>query len=128
VAGFVPSSLARDGADLPAEAAVDFKRLGTILIIGGGAVVVGAFAWWLAFYSTIVNELSRAPNAPRGGSSVFDLVSCLYSSRDVCGFIAGFARLIGKTPYEPMLLWFGLGVVVIGAAIRLAARPAVGRT
>ncbi len=107
---------------------MDFKRLGTILIIGGGAVVVAAFAWWLAFYSTIVHELSRAPGAPRGGTSVFDLVGCLYSSRDVCGFIAGFARLIGRTPYEPMLLWLGLGVLIVGVAIRLAAKPAVGRT
>jgi hypothetical protein len=106
---------------------VDFKRLGTILIIGGSAVTVAAFAWWLAFYSTIVNELSRAPNAPRT-TSVFDLASCLYSSRDVCGFIAGFARLLGKTPYEPMLLWLGLGVLVAGVVIRLAAKPSVGRS
>ena len=106
---------------------MDFKRLGTILIVGGSAVIVAAFAWWLAFYSTIVNELSRAPNAPRGGTGVFDLVSCLYSSRDVCGFIAGFARLLGKTPYEPMLLWLGLGGLVVGVVMRLAAKPAVGR-
>jgi len=107
---------------------VDFKRLGTILIVGGGAVIVAAFAWWFAFYSTIVRELSRAPNVPRGSNSVFDLASCLYSSRDVCGFIAGFARLLGKTPYEPMLLWLGLGALVVGVAMRLAAKPAAGRS
>jgi hypothetical protein len=122
-----PSSLARDGADLPAEAAVDFKRLGTILIIGGVAVIVAAVAWWFAFYSAIMSELSRAPNAPPGGNSVFNVISCLYSSQDVCGFIAGFARLLGRTPYEPMLLWLGLGGLVVGVVVRLAARPAAGR-
>ena len=80
---------------------MDFKRLGIILIIGGVALIAAAFAWWLTFYSSILQELSRAPGAPASGTSVFDLVSCFYSSRDVCGFISGFARLLGRTPYEP---------------------------
>jgi hypothetical protein len=106
---------------------MQLRRIGNILTLAGLVVTVAAFAWWLAFYSTIMNELSRAPNAPPGGNSVFNVVSCLYSSRDVCGFIAGFARLLGKTPYEPMLLWLGLAGLGAGVAIRLAARPAMGR-
>ena len=105
---------------------MDFKRLGGILIMGGLAVVAAAFAWWLSFYSSILGELSRAPAAPPSGNSVFDLFSCFYSSRDVCGFIAGFARLVGRTPYEPMLLWLGLAGLVVGVAIRLAAKPSGG--
>ncbi len=105
---------------------MDFKRLGGILIMGGLVVVAGAFAWWLSFYSSILGELSRAPAAPASGNSVFDLFSCFYSSRDVCGFIAGFARLVGRTPYEPMLLWLGLAGLVVGVAIRLAAKPSGG--
>jgi hypothetical protein len=106
---------------------VDFKRLGTILIVGGAAVTAIAFAWWLSFYSSILGDLAKAPAAPPGGNSVFDLFSCFYSSRDVCGFIAGFARLVGRTPYEPMLLWMGLAGLVGGVVIRLAAKPAAGR-
>ena len=30
------------------------------------------------------------------------------------GFIAGFARLLGKTPYEPMVFWLGLAALVVG--------------
>jgi hypothetical protein len=107
---------------------MNLRRIGNILTIAGVAVTVAAFAWWLAFYSTIMRELSRAPNAPPGGNSVFDAISCLYSSKDVCGFIAGFARMLGKTPYEPMLLWLGLAGLVIGVVLRFAARPAGGRT
>jgi hypothetical protein len=104
------------------------RRAGNILSLLGLVVTAGAFAWWLAFYSAIMRELSRAPNAPPGGNSVFDAVSCLYSSKDVCGLIAGAARMIGKTPYEPMLLWAGLAGLVVGIVVRVAARPAGGRT
>jgi hypothetical protein len=100
------------------------RRAGTILTVAGFAVTVGAFAWWFAFYSAIMRELSRAPNAPPGGNSVFDAISCLYSSKDVCGFIAGFARLMGRQPYEPTLLWAGVAGIVLGVVVRLASRPA----
>jgi hypothetical protein len=105
---------------------MDFKRLGTFLIIGSAAVIAAAFAWWLAFYSSILRELAKAPASPASGSSVFDLFGCFYSSRDVCGFIAGFARLIGKTPYEPMLLWLGVVGLIAGLAVRFAAKPRGG--
>jgi hypothetical protein len=103
---------------------MDFKRLGTFLIIGGVVVIVAAFAWWMSFYSSILRELARAPGAPTVNNGVFDLFSCFYSSRDVCGFIAGFARLVGRTPYEPMALWVGLAGLIAGLAIRFAAKPA----
>ena len=106
---------------------MDFKRLGTFLIVGGITVVAAAFAWWMTFYSSILGELARAPGAPAGGNSVFDLFSCFYSSKDVCGFIAGFARVAGRTPYEPMVAWLGLAALVAGLALRVAAKPGSGR-
>jgi hypothetical protein len=110
-------------AQLGVESAVDFKRLGTILMVGGAVLAAAAFVWWLTFYASIMRELERAPGGPPGGNSVFDAISCLYSSRDVCGFVAGFARLLGWTPYEPMVLWIGLVSLAAGIVIRLAARP-----
>ena len=103
------------------------KRLGTYLIIGGLVVCAAAFAWWMTFYSAILRELARAPGAPASGNSVMDFFSCFYSGRDVCGLIAGSARMLGRTPYEPMLLWAGLAALIGGTAIRLAARPGNGR-
>jgi len=103
------------------------KRLGTILIIGGLVVCAGAFAWWMAFYSAILQELARAPGAPASSNGVMDFFTCFYSGRDVCGLIAGSARMLGRTPYEPMLLWAGLAALVGGIVIRLAARPGSGR-
>jgi hypothetical protein len=100
------------------------RRVGNILTVAGLVVTVAAFAWWLLFYSTIMRELSRATNAPPGGNSVFDAISCLYSSKDVCGLFAGAARFAGKTPYEPMLLWVGLAGLVLGVVVRLISKPA----
>ena len=106
---------------------MDFKRLATFLIVGGITVIAAAFAWWMTFYSSILRELARAPGAPASGNSVFDLFSCFYSSKDVCGFIAGFARVVGRTPYEPMVAWLGLAALVAGLALRVAAKPSSGR-
>ena len=106
---------------------MDFRRLGNILIVAGLAGIAAAFAWWLTFYSAVLGELARVPGAPAGGNSVMDFLGCFYSARDVCGLIAGSARLLGRTPYEPMVLWAGLAGLIGGVAIRLAAKPAGGR-
>lgn len=102
---------------------MDFKKLGMILMGLGLAVTAGACIWWYTFYSAVVREVMRVP----GGNAqlnVFDAKSCLYSSSDFCGLISGAARFLGNTPYEPMLFWAGVAALVIGAIVRLAAKPA----
>lgn len=102
---------------------MDFRKLGNILIALGVVVAAAAVAWWYVFYSSVVREVTSVP----GGStqiSVMDAKSCLYSSSDFCGLISGAARMLGKTPYEPMLFWAGLAALVIGVVVRLAAKPA----
>lgn len=108
----------------PAEAAVDFKKLGNILAVIGGAVLAGAVAWWFVFYSNVVSELQRAPVGVEAGKGLRDVVSCLYSSDGICGLIATGANLFGKTPYAPVVFWVGLVGLVVGVVIRLAAKPA----
>jgi hypothetical protein len=102
---------------------VDFRRLGNILAIGGVVVLIAAFAWWFAFYSSIMRELANAPGGRPEGNSVFDAISCLYSSTGVCTLISGVARLAGRSAYEPMVFWFGLAALVLGVVVRVSARP-----
>ena len=105
---------------------MDFRKLGNILIAGGVVVAAAACVWWYTFYSAVVREVGRVP----GGNaqiSVFDAKSCLYSSSDFCGLISGAARLLGNTPYEPMVLWFGAALLVVGIVIRVSAKPAGAR-
>jgi hypothetical protein len=54
---------------------------------------------------------------------VFDALSCLYSSSGACSLVTGVATIAGRTPYEPMLFWFGLAGLVLGLLIRFTAKP-----
>jgi hypothetical protein len=104
-----------------AEAAVDFKKLGTLLIIAGATVLVAACIWWFVFYSSVVREIGKVTGGGEG--SVSDVVGCLYSSSGICGLVSSVAVLAGKTAYEPMLFWFGLAGLILGVLIRYTAKP-----
>lgn len=101
---------------------MDFKRLGNILTVAGAVVLAGACAWWFSFYSSVVREIGKATG---GGSdaTVFDALSCLYSSSGICALVSGVAALAGRTAYEPMVFWFGLGALLLGILIRFTAKP-----
>jgi membrane associated rhomboid family serine protease len=103
-----------------AEAAVDFRKLGNLLVLAGVAVLVAACIWWFSFYSSVVREIGQATG--REGS-VFDVVACLYSTSGICGLVASVAVLAGKTAYEPLLFWFGLAGLILGVLIRYTAKP-----
>jgi hypothetical protein len=103
-----------------AEAAVDFRKLGIVLMLAGVAVLIAACLWWFSFYSSVVREIGQATG--RQGS-VFDVVACLYSTSGICGLVASVAVLAGKTAYEPLLFWFGLAGLILGVLIRFTAKP-----
>jgi hypothetical protein len=105
-----------------AEAAVDFRKLGNILTAAGAVVLIGACFWWFAFYTSVVRDLGRLTG---GGAdtSLSDALTCLYSSGGICALVSGASSLTGKTPYEPMLFWFGLAGLILGLLIRLVANP-----
>jgi hypothetical protein len=101
---------------------LDFKKLGNVLALAGLAVLIGALVWWFIFYSSVVREIGKATG---GGAdaSVSDALSCLYSSGGICAVVSTVATVAGRTPYEPMLFWFGLGGLILGLVIRYAAKP-----
>jgi hypothetical protein len=105
-----------------AEAAVDFRKLGNILTAAGAVVLIGAGFWWFAFYTSVVRDLGRLTG---GGAdaTLSDALTCIYSSGGICALVSGASSLTGKTPYEPMLFWFGLAGLILGLLIRLAAKP-----
>jgi hypothetical protein len=105
-----------------AEAAVDFKKLGNALTVLGALMLVGAIAWWLYFYNSLARDFARVTGS-KPDASVFDALSCLYSSSGACALVSGVAALAGRTPYEPMLFWFGLAGLLLGLLIRFTARP-----
>jgi hypothetical protein len=101
---------------------VDFKKLGNALTAIGATVLVIAFAWWLYFYNSLARDFARVTGS-KPDSGVFDALSCLYSSSGACSLVSGVAALAGRTPYEPMLFWFGLAGLLLGLLIRFTAKP-----
>lgn len=105
-----------------AEAAVDFKKLGNALTIVGAVLLVVAFAWWLYFYNSLAKDFARLTGS-KPDASVLDALNCLYSSSGACALVSGMGALAGRTPYEPMLFWFGLAGLLLGLLIRFTAKP-----
>jgi hypothetical protein len=105
-----------------AEAAVDFKKLGNALTAIGALTLVIAVAWWMYFYNSLMKDFARLTGS-RPDAGLSDALSCLYSTSGACGLVSGVATLAGRTPYEPMLFWFGLAAVVLGLLIRFTAKP-----
>ena len=102
---------------------MDFRRLGNLLMVLGGVVLVIALGWWASFYNAVARDIGRATGG-NADTSLMDALSCLYSSGGVCSVVTGVSSLVGKTPYEPMVFWFGLTSLVLGLLIRVAAKPA----
>jgi hypothetical protein len=101
---------------------VDFRKLGNVLMIAGAAALIGALIWWFSFYSSVAREVGRATGG-QGDATVWDAWNCLYSSAGICSVVSGIATLAGRTAYEPMLFWFGLGGLILGVVIRYTAKP-----
>lgn len=102
---------------------MDFRKLGNLLTVLGAVVLAGACIWWFSFYSSVIREVGRAAGT-QGDATVFDALSCLYSSSGICALVSGIATIAGRTPYEPMLFWFGLAGLVLGVLFRVTAKPA----
>ena len=121
-AGVALPAFARAPVGPFAEAAVDFRKLGNVLMVAGAVVLVGALIWWFSFYSSVVREIGKATGG-RGDGSVLDVLSCLYSSSGICTLVSAVTTIAGKTAYEPMVFWFGLAGLILGALIRFTAKP-----
>ena len=101
---------------------MDFKKLGNALTVIGVIVLGAAVAWWLYFYNSLAKDLARLTGS-KPDAGISDALSCLYSSSGACALVSGVATLAGRTPYEPMVFWFGLAAVVLGLLIRFTAKP-----
>ena len=105
---------------------MDFKKLGNLLTVLGAVTLVGACIWWFSFYSSVVRDIGRVTG---GGSdaTVFDAMSCLYSSSGICALVSGVSTLAGRTAYEPMLFWLGLAGLLSGLLDPIHGQTVWGR-
>jgi hypothetical protein len=87
------------------------SRIAWIAIGGGVLVTVAAVVWWASFYGGIIGQ--------NGQGRLVNALTCVYSSRGVCGFVSGTARQAGRLAYSPTIFWFGICLLLSGAAMRL---------
>ena len=71
-------------------------------------VTLVAVVWWGFTYGQMAIDL---------GSSFDKALSCLYTSGGMCGLASGFSKLGGGTPYEPMLFWAGVVLLLVGLVL-----------
>jgi hypothetical protein len=79
-------------------------RIGRIFTVIGLLLISAAWLWWLYLYHS-----SGALN-------------CLYMPGGACAAPDGTGHFLALPPYEPLVLWVGVAVALVGAAIRLTTR------
>jgi TRAP-type mannitol/chloroaromatic compound transport system permease small subunit len=76
-------------------------------MIGGCALVVVAVAWWAIFGATLPDPLFGTE------------LQCLVSSRGKCTAAKAAASAAGVWfPYEPIVFWLGLAIILVGVIAR----------
>ena len=77
---------------------------------GLGVVLITASAlWWGVVYHFVSKQ---------NGESMWDSVSCMYSLSESCNFLRAMGWLRGVNPYEPMLFWTGLAVLLMSIFLK----------
>jgi hypothetical protein len=88
------------------------RALSMLLLLAGAAITGAAVFWWADFYGGLVHGTKY---------TLWDAFSCLFNSSGVCSLVAGVAQLIGKSHYEPAVLWIGLVLLAGGFFASIAS-------
>jgi hypothetical protein len=104
---------------------VDLRKLATILSVTGGLLVIAAIVWWIVFFGGFAEKygqpgFSFVPGDPpyavkimaqRFHEGAFPF-HCLFMSSGECVSASNFyVQSDGALPYQPALLWIGIGVL-----------------
>lgn len=77
---------------------------------GFGSLLLAISAlWWGVVYHFVSKQ---------NGESMWASVECMASLSAECNFLRGMGWMRGINPYEPMLFWFGLGVLLIALVLK----------
>ena len=80
------------------------------IFAGLGVVITAASAvWWGLVYHFVSQQ---------NGESMWDSVACMVSLSAECNFLRAMGWLRGVNPYEPMLFWLGVAVILTSLIVR----------
>lgn len=69
----------------------------------GITISVASSLWWGVVYYFV---------SKGNEESMWSSLNCLYSLSQECNFLRAMGWLRGINPYEPLLFWVGIGIVV----------------
>jgi hypothetical protein len=76
--------------------------------LGAFTMAVSA-AWWGVVYHFVSQQ---------NGESMWGSVACMYSLSAECNFLRAMGWLRGMNPYEPMLFWLGVSVLLMSLLLK----------
>ena len=80
------------------------------LFTGLGAVTIAlSAAWWGVVYHFV---------SAANGESMWGSVACMVSLSADCNFLRAMGWLRGINPYEPMLFWVGVTVLLMSVLLK----------
>lgn len=95
---------------------MDFRKLLGIVLGIGVLGVIASVAWWYSFYSNVVGKV-------RGSATMSDMLSCLYFSDAIQCKASGLgAQFAGSTPYNPVVFWVSVVVLIVGVALKFSLK------
>jgi len=95
------------------------KKLGFNIKLLGIVTVVGAVIWWFIFWTMVLDDSRIA---------MIEASQCLVSSSGDCSFINTMAYMRGIIPYNPMVFWIGVVLIVVGWIIMKFSSNDAGST
>jgi hypothetical protein len=75
----------------------------------GVAIMAVSAAWWGVVYHFVSQQ---------NGESMWGSVACMYSLSAECNFLRAMGWLRGINPYEPMLFWTGVAVLMVSLLLK----------
>lgn len=82
------------------------------LALGLTLIMAGALWWGVVYYF-----VSR-----QNGESMWSSIDCLYSLSESCNFLRAMGWLRGINPYEPMVFWMGIVILIMSLLLRASVR------
>jgi len=80
-----------------------------VLILLGLVLAVVALIWWGVFYGGAADRMNM---------NVVDFLGealpCTFYTTDVCALFRAGGGLMGYSPYQPVIMWVAVALVIVG--------------
>ena len=91
------------------------KTLLNVFVALGAVITAVSAAWWGLVYHFVSQQNSE---------NMWDSVACMYSLSAECNFLRAMGWLRGVNPYEPLLFWLGVTILMMSLLIRRSLQRA----